>query len=432
MALKKLLKSILNVNFIKIKNIDFDQISSSLRIHVEITKGQRSRCPICGRKCVGYDSISEFRSWRALDFGSCTVYILSDVNRIQCPEHGVHTERVPWAYHHSGFTREFEHQAAYLALHLNRTEVSKLMRINWRTVGTILSRTKDRLELDSSIRFKNLKRIGIDETSYRKGHKYVTVVVDHDTGQVVWVGKGIGKEVLSSFFALLTREQRESIELVSADGARWIQSCIEEWLPNCERCIDGFHVVQWAVDCMDELRKEVWREAKEGKKEQPKRKRGRPRKGEEVKTTNYGKGYKYALGKNPENLTEHQRSCLEEIREFYPKMFRGYQLKEGLRKVFQCSKETIEKELKAWLSWACRSKLKPFVELSRKIRRHKEAIIATVKHGLSNARIESTNNKIKVLIRKSYGFRNIQNLIDMIMIVCSNLYLEIKLPYQLR
>ena len=432
MALKKLLKSILNVNFIKIKNIDFDQISSSLHIHVEITKGQRSRCPICGRKCVGYDSISEFRSWRALDFGSCTVYILSDVNRIQCPEHGVHTERVPWAYHHSGFTREFEHQAAYLALHLNRTEVSKLMRINWRTVGTILSRTKDRLEPDSSIRFKNLKRIGIDETSYRKGHKYVIVVVDHDTCQVVWVGKGIGKEVLSSFFALLTREQRESIELVSADGARWIQSCIEEWLPNCERCIDGFHVVQWAVDCMDELRKEVWRESKEGKKEQPKRKRGRPRKGEEVKTTNYGKGYKYALGKNPENLTEHQRSCLEEIREFYPKMFRGYQLKEGLRKVFQCSKETIEKELKAWLSWACRSKLKPFVELSRKIRRHKEAISATVKHGLSNARIESTNNKIKVLIRKSYGFRNIQNLIDMIMIVCSNLYLEIKLPYQLR
>ena len=112
------------------------------------------------------------------------------------------------------------------------------MRINWRTVGMILSRTKDRLEPDSSIRFKNLRRIGIDETSYRKGHKYITVVVDHDTNQVIWVGKGTGKEVLSSFFALLTQEQREFIELVSADGARWIQSCIEEWLPSCERCID--------------------------------------------------------------------------------------------------------------------------------------------------------------------------------------------------
>lgn len=153
------------------------------------------------------------------------------------------------------------------------------------------------------------------------------------------------------------------------------------------------------------LGKGVWREAKEGKKEQPKRKRGRPRKGEEDKTTNYGKGYKYALGKNPENLTEHQQSCLEEIRDFYPKIFRGYQLKEGLRKVFQCSKETIEKELKEWLSWAYRSKLKPFVELSivelsRKIRRHKEAIIATIKHGLSNARIKSTNNKIKNVIQE--------------------------------
>lgn len=433
MALKKLLKSILNVNCIKIINAEFDHVSSSLYIRVEITKGQRSRCPVCGRKCNGYDSTTEYRSWRALDFGACRVYILSHVNRVQCPVHGIHTEQVPWAHHHSGFTREFEQQVAYLALHLNRTEVSKLMRINWRTVGMILSRTKDRLEPDSSIRFKDLKRIGIDETSYRKGHKYVTVVVDHDTNQVIWVGKGTGKEVLSSFFALLTQEQRESIELVSADGARWIQSCIEEWLPNCERCIDGFHVVQWAIDCMDELRKEVWREARQEKKNQPKRTRGRPRKGEEGKeTAKHGKSYKYALGKNPENLTEHQQSCLDEIKELYPKMFRGYQLKEGLRKVFQCRKDTIEKELKAWLSWACRSKLKPFVELSKKIRRHKEAIIATVRHGLSNARIESINNKIKVLIRKSYGFRNIQNLIDMIMIVCSNLYYKIKLPYELR
>ena len=433
MALKKLLKSILNVNCIKIKNVEFDRISSSVFIQVDVTKGQKSRCPVCGKKCSGYDSTTEHRTWRSLDFGSCSVYVVSDVNRVHCPEHGVHPEQVPSASHNSGFTRESEQQVSYLTLHLNKTEVTKLMRINWRTVGAILSRTKDRLEPDSSIRFKNLRRIGIDETSYRKGHKYVTVVLDHDTNQVVWVGKGTGKEVLNSFFEQLTQKQKESIELVSCDGARWIQSCIEEWLPNCERCIDGFHVVQWTIDCMDELRKEVWREAKQKKRGQPKRGRGRPKKGEEAKaTTKYGKSYKYALGKNPENLTEHQQSCLDEIKELYPKMFRGYQLKEGLRKVFQCSKDTIEKELKAWLSWACRSKLKPFVELSKKIRRHKDAIIATVKHGLSNARIESTNNKIKVLIRKSYGFRNIQNLIDMIMIVCSDLYHGIKLPYELR
>lgn len=431
MALKKLLKYLLNVNCIKIINIDFDLSSASLYIFVEATKGQKSRCPICGKKCSGYDLITERRAWRSLDFGSCSVYVVADVKRVHCPVHGVHTERVPWAYHHSRFTKEFEQQVSYLALRLNKTDVSKLMRINWRSVGAILSRTKNRMEPDSSVRFQSLKRIGIDETSYRKGHKYVTVVIDHDTNQVIWVGKGTGKEVLNSFFSSLSEEQRNDIQLVSADGAGWIKDCIEEWLPNAERCIDGFHVVQWAVDTMDELRKEVWREKKAQPK--PKRKVGRPKKGEEVNKTNrYGKGFKYALGKNPENLTEYQKSCLDEIRHDYPKMFRGYQLKEGLRQVFRSSKETVEQELKAWLSWACRSRLQPFVELSRKIRRHKEAIISTVKHGLSNARIESTNNKIKVMIRKAYGFRNIQNLIDMVMIACSSLVHEIKLPYELR
>lgn len=433
MALKKILKSILNVNYIRINNVTFDSSSSSLFIHADITKGQKQRCPLCGKKCSGYDSTSMQRKWRCLDFGTCSIFIVSDVHRIYCPEHGVHTEMIPWAYHRSGFTKDFEQQVAYLALHLTKKDTAKLMRINWRTVGSIISRVKQRMEPDSSVRFKNLRRIGIDETSYRKGHKYITVVTDHDTNQVVWVGQGTGKDVLDEFFCLLTKEQREAIELVSADGARWIRSCIEEWLPNAERCIDGYHVVTWAMEAMDNLRKEVWRKARSDKKKEPKRGRGRPKKGEEAHDIGrYGKGYKYALGKNPENLTEHQQSCLTEIRELYPTMFRGYQLKEGLRMIFQCSKERVEKELEIWLSWACRSKLESFVELSKKIRRHKEAIIATVRNELSNARIESMNNKIKILIRKSYGFRNIQNLKDMIMIVCSNLYKEIKLPYELR
>lgn len=365
MAIKKILKSILNVNLIKIISLEFDAKTLSLYINVEATKGQKSCCPICGKKCKGYDSITERRTWRSLDFIACKVFIVSKVKRVRCPKHGIHTEQVPWAYHHSKFTKDFEQQTAYYALHLNKSEVSKIMRINWRTVGDILSRTKDRLEPDSTVRFNNLKRIGIDETSYRKGHKYVTVVIDHDTCQVIWVGKGTGKEVLNEFFASLTDEQRKSIELVSADGARWIKSCIEEWLPHAVRRIDGFHVIQWAVDCMDELRKRVWREANKEKKEQSKRKVGRPKKGEEKpKSSNSGKGYKYALGKNPENLTNYQKSCLEEIRTQYPIMFKGYLLKEGLRKVFHSEKEKVESELNEWLSWACRCRLKPFVELS--------------------------------------------------------------------
>ena len=433
MSIKKLLKKSLNVKCIKIISLAFDESIQSLLIHVEPTKGQKHRCPICGKKCPGYDSTTLSRKWRHLDFGSCGIYITADVHRINCPVHGVHTESVPWAYHHSSFTKEFEHQVSFLALRLNRKEVSRLMRIAWNTVGPILSRAKNRIEPDSSIRFKNLRRIGIDETSYKKGHKYVTVVTDHDTNQVVWVGQGTGKTVLERFFAQLTMEQRNNIELVSADGARWIKSCIEEYCPNAVRCIDAYHVVSWAIEAMDKLRKEIWHEALDADRSKPKRTKGRPKKGDKIqKKAPSIKNAKYPLGKNPENLTKRQKDKLDEIREDHPRLYKGYQLKEGLRLIFQSDIDEAEYLLDKWLSWACRCRIPSFVELSKKIRRHREAIISTVRYGLSNARIESMNNKIKVLIRKAYGFRNIENLKDLIMLVCSNLYKEIRLPYEQR
>lgn len=434
MAIKTILKQLLNVNGVKINTLDFEITTSSLYIRMEPTKGRRKRCPICGKKCPRYDTRTSARKWRTLDFGSCTVYSISAVYRIECEEHGVHTEQVPWAFHNSRFTKEFEAQVAYLAVHMNKKEVSQLMRIAWNTVGPILSRTNQRLEPDRRIRFQNLKRIGIDETSYRKGHKYVTVVVDHDTNQVIWVGTDTGKDVLTAFMKELTMEQRQAITLVSADGARWIKAVVSEQLPNAELCIDGFHVVTWAMEAMDESRTTLWREYAISLKKEPTRTRGRPKKEEVVKSKKNpnGRNMNYTLGKNPENLSEYQHSCLNEVRNYYPKLFNAYQLKEGLRKVFQCEPSQVEVELKRWLSWACRCRIPDFVALSKTIRRHYKGSLATVKHALSNARIESMNNKIKVLIRKSYGFRNIQNLKDMIMIVCSNLVHSIQLPHQSR
>ena len=439
MAMKTILKKLLNVKYMKVNRVNFDGENSTLYIHVESTKGKKKLCPICGKKCRGYDSTTKSRTWRHLDFGSCKVILVADVHRIECKEHGVHTPWVPWAYHNSRFTKEFEQQTAYLALHLNKTEVAKIMRISWNTVGPIVTRMKNLFEPDSSVRFANLTKIGIDETSHRKGHKYLTVVLDHDTNQVVWVGPGTGKNVLEKFMKLLTKEQRENIELVSADGAKWIKKCVDDWLPNADFCIDGFHVVSWGIEAMDECRKIIWREEskkyKEAKAEQEPREKGRPKKGEEVvskeKVKNM-KSAKYALGKNPGNLTKNQESCLEEIRSVYPKLFRAYQIKEGLRAVFRSTPERVEEELKRWLSWACRCRIEVFVKLSKKIRRHYNSIINTVNYNLSNARLESMNNKIKVIIRKAYGFRNMQNLIDTVMIVCSRLYYEIKLPHQTR
>ena len=426
MTIKRLLKSLLNVNKIKINNCEFNTLTQELYIYASLTKGQRNRCPICHRKCKGYDTITPERKWRSLDFGPVKVFIVLEVHRVVCKEHGILSEDVPFAYHRSNFTKEFERQVAYFALHLTKADVCEIMRINWRTVGDILKREKDRIEPDSSVRCKSLRAIGIDETSYKKGHKYLTVIVNHDNNEVIWCHKGHGKEVFEKFFSSLDKEDLKSIKLVSADGARWIKDVCNSYLDDYDFCIDRYHVTEWCIETLEELRKEVWRNIKDN---EVKRSVGRPKKGEEVTKAKYfQKPSKYALGKNPENLTYYQKETLILIEREHPRLYRGYLLKESLRNVFDS--DDPDKALKDWIFWASHSKLEPFKELSKKIRRHKEAILATCKYKLSNARIEATNNKIKVLIRKAYGFRNIENLISLIMISCSNLINEIRLPYK--
>ena len=194
MAIKRLLKKTLNVNGVKIEKYSYDPNDDSIYIYVSLLKGHKNRCPVCGKKCSGYDQTTVERKWRALDINWHKVYIVCDVHRVLCKDHGVHTEEVPWARHGSGFTKEFEDSVAWMAISLTKKDVSEYMRINWKTVGVILSRVFREKEPDSSVRWANLRRIGIDETSYRKGHKYITVVTDHDRNQVVWAGVGHDSE----------------------------------------------------------------------------------------------------------------------------------------------------------------------------------------------------------------------------------------------
>jgi transposase len=135
------------------------------------------------------------------------------------------------------------------------------MRIDWATVGRCISRTLNDIEPERSRRLNGLVNIGIDETSYKKGHKYITIVVNHDTNTVVWAAKGHGKSVLEKFYHSLTPEQLTTIKVVTGDGARWITDCVNEFTPDCERCVDPFHVVGWEMEALDEVKREIWREA---------------------------------------------------------------------------------------------------------------------------------------------------------------------------
>ena len=213
-----------------------------------------------------------------------------------CPKHGVVTVSVPWARHKSRFTKEFEELATWLSLSCTKTAVASLLRISWNTIGPIISRMRAELDANPAAHFVGLVRIGVDETSYKKGHKYITVVINHDTGKVIWAHEGHGKTIFTKFFKLLSKEQLANIQLVSGDGAKWIQACINDFCLVAKRCIDPFHVVQWATEALDEVRRLAWRDALRNPADKTPKKRGRPKKDTTAKDL---KGSRFALGKAP-------------------------------------------------------------------------------------------------------------------------------------
>ena len=226
---------------------------------------------------------------------------------------------------------------------------------------------------------------------------------------------------MNAFLDLLTEEQRKGIEVVTADGARWIADVVAERLPDAELAVDPFHVVSWANDALDGLRRDAWREARH--RPSPRRRRGRPRRGERppADRAKLVRGLRFPLLKNPEDLTEGQGSALAALRRAGTALWRGYLLKEGLRTVFRADAADAAGELDRWLAWACRCRIPAFVELSRKVRRKREGIPGSIELGVPDARVEAASNKIKVAIRQGYGFRNIDNLIALVMLRCSDL-----------
>jgi len=424
-------KKLLNVKEIVITNIRLERQGKEevLVIAAKPTKKERGRCSVCGRKSPGYDAGTKARRWRSTDVGLIRVYIEYDLPRVCCAEHGVVAARVPWARHDAWFTKSYEDTVTWLALHSTRSMVAELMRTSWQTVGAITKRVYDDIKKASPDLLDGLERIGIDETSYKKGHKYMMVIVNHDTGALVWAAPKYGKAALDEFFQELGKERCARIHIVTADGARWISDSVEAHCPSVERCIDPFHVVSWATDALDEIRKIVWNDArKQAGPAGALKKPGRPKAGEERRgdAAKEIKGSRYALLKNPENLTASQEATVEMIAKSNPMLYRAYLLKEKLRLVFRYPPEDAEAELDAWIKWAMHSRIPQFVELQRKIKRHKDAILASIRHGVSNARIEAVNNKIKVAIRMGYGFRNLENMIALIMLRCSKL--DVALP----
>jgi transposase len=359
------------------------------------------RCGVCGRRSPGFDFGEGRRRWRALDLGTTFAFVEAEAPRVTCRRHGVVVCAVPWARHGSRFTRGFEDQVAWLAVNTSKTAVAELMRVAWRSVGTILERVAAEAMREVDL-LDGLRQIGIDEISHRKGQRYLTVVVDHHTGRLVWAAPGRDRRTVLAFFDALGEERCKQIELVSADMAAWISGPIAERVPHAVRCVDPFHVVMLATEALDDVRREVWNEA---------RRHGNLELARELK------GARFAVWKNPENLTDRQQAKLATIQQTNARLYRAYLLKEQLRQIYQLPAEAASRLLDGWLNWARRCRLPSFVTITEQ----QAGILAAIAHGLSNARIEQINTQIRLIARRAFGFHSPEALIALAMLKLADL-----------
>ncbi len=412
MRTTKVVRVLVGVEHTVVESVQAEDVAGEtvLVVRVRPDRSARSRCSRCGRRSRGYDRGDGRRRWRGLDFGTVRVVLEADAPRVSCRQHGVVVGAVPWARARSRFTRDFEDTCGWLAAHAPGSVVAELLRVTWRSVSSIVTRVV--AEASGRVdQLAGLRRIGIDEIAFRKGHRYLTTVVDHDTGRLVWAAEGRNTQTLLRFFGALGAERAGQLTHVSADGADWIHTVVAEKAPQAVLCLDPFHVVAWGTAAVDQVRRGLVAGLRAaGRREQ---------------ATSL-KGTRWALVKNPASLTGDQRTRLAQIAVTNKSLYRGYLLKEQLRAVFETKGHHGRLLLAGWLAWAKRSRLPAFTKLAATIDRYRQLIFNTLDDGgLSNARSEATNTHLRVLTRRSYGFHSPEALIAMAMLtrggLCPNL-----------
>ena len=381
---------------------------------VIVTVVLRAKKPVCSGCGARGLKIKEHREkrWRALDLGGLRCVIECRLRRLYCPGCGDMYEGVPWARAGSRYTRDFEDLTAWLAQQMSQTQVERLLRIAWRTVGTILARVvADKLDRH---RLDGLRFIGVDEVSYGAEHKFLTCVADHHAGSIVWATEGRNADSLQAFFAGLTGEQKASIKAVSIDMSAGCEKAIraEDGVPHAQVVFDPFHVVQLAGKAADQVRRDEYN------------RHGRSSTGE----GKWIKGTRYSLLKDTAKQTARQLLKLAEVVLTNKRMYRAFLLYGELRYLYKVPKEQAPERLEAWLAWASRSRLKPFVKLARTIRKHKAGVLAAIELNLSNGRLEALNSKVRLISHRAYGFHSADALITMIYLCCAGI--QIPLPHR--
>jgi transposase len=370
---------------------------------------KKPACSGCGARGLPIKD-QRVKRWRHLDVGGVRCQIECRLRRLYCPGCGDRPEMVEWARAGARYTRDLDDLVAWLAQQMNQTQLTKLMRIGWETIGKILARVV--AEKLPAGRLDALELIGVDEVSYGADHKFLTCVANHETGGIVWATEGRNSASLQAFFDGLTDAQKESIRAVSIDMSAGYENAIRTAVPDAQVCFDPFHVVQLGGKAADQVRRDEYN------------RHGRSSTGE----GKWIKGTRYSLLKDTAKQTTGQLLKLAEVVTTNKRMYRAFLLYGELRYIYRLPKEEAPERLDAWMAWASRSRLRPFVKLARTIREHRQGVLAAIDIGISNGRLEALNSKVRLLSHRAYGFHSADALIAMIYLCCAGI--QIALPHR--
>jgi transposase len=372
-----------------VSRVELDVAQGRVDIWVEHEPGVRWRCPHCERE-LGVRDHAEERVWRHLDTCQLQTLLHARIPRVGCPEHGVAQVKVPWAETRSRFTLLMERFVIdVLQQCATITGARRILRLSWDEVQGVMQRAVARGLARK--RPRPLQAIGVDEKAHRKGHQYLTLVSDHDTGTVEYVAEGRTKESLAGFYTALTSAQRDGLQIVAMDMWEPYVQATREQVPGAETKIvfDRFHIMKHLGEAVDRVRRRENRELTAA-----------------GDTTLHKTRYLWLY--NAENVPASQRERFARLQRLpWLKSARAWALKESLRPLWRYRRVGWARRLFAsWYAWAIRSRLEPMRRVARMIRDRLELVLNFCRHGVSNAVAEGLNSKITAIKSKACGFRS--------------------------
>lgn len=366
-----------------------------IEVEVEPRKNSKAICSGCHQPAPGYDIASEPRRFEFIPVWGFAVFLLYFMRRVECKDCGVKVEEVPWGQGKKQLTKTYMQYLAGWAKLLSWRDVARRFQTSWEKVFHSVEYV-----VDWGLKHRSLEgitAIGVDEIAWKKGHKYLTLVYQINNGAVrlLWIGKDRTEKTLHSFFDQLGSKRSKLIEYVCSDMWKAYLKVIKERLPKALHVLDRYHIVARLNKALDQVRAGEHKQMKSD--------------GFDPILTKA----RWLLLKKTENLTDDQGTKLKDLLKYNLKSMRAYLLKEEFQLLWTYSAPGwAAKFVDRWTTKVMRSKIEPLKKEAKTIRKHKPLILNwfRAKKKLSSGIVEGLNNKAKLTMRKSYGFREYKSI----------------------